>query len=134
MKLNLILLAKLYVFLFGLIHLDNVVSLLGINENIVSAPPYLSSWWWHMILLLVYSVLPILTVCMGNYALYTMVAGVSLVGVLVRILGVFTWIMDLQSVVVPLYALTAVLSLILAVENVASRVSGEILSLRWSQF
>jgi len=134
MKLNLILLAKLYVFLFGLIHLDNVVSLLGINENIVSAPPYLSSWWWHMILLLVYSVLPILTVCMGNYALYTMVAGVSLVGVLVRILGVFTWIMNLQFVVVPLYALTAVLSLILAVENVASKVSGEILSLRWSQF
>jgi len=134
MKLNLILLAKLYVLLFGLIHLDNVVSLLGINENIVSAPPYLSSWWWHMILLLVYSVLPILTVCMGNYALYTMVAGVSLVGVLVRILGVFTWIMNLQFVVVPLYALTAVLSLILAVENVASKVSGEILSLRWSQF
>ena len=134
MKLNLILLAKLYVFLFGLIHLDNVVSLLGINENIVSAPPYLSFWWWHVILLLVYLVFPILTVWLGNYALYTMVAGVSLVGVLVRILGVFTWIMDLQFVVVPLYVLAAALSLILAVDNVSSKVSGEILSLGWSQF
>jgi len=134
MKLNLILLAKLYVFLFGLIHLGNVVSLLGINENMVSAPPYLSFWWWHLVLFLVYLVFPILTVCVDNYALYTMVTGASLVGILVRVFGVFTWITDLRFVLVPLYALAALLSLILAVENVASRVSGEILSLRWSQF
>jgi hypothetical protein len=134
MKLNLILLAKLYVFLFGLIHLDNVVSLLGINESIVSAPPYLSLYWWHVVLFLVYLVFPILTVLVDKYTLYTIVTGLSLVGVLVRALRVFTWVTDFYLMLVPLYALAAVLSLILAVENVASRVSGEILSLEWSQF
>lgn len=134
MKPNLILFAKLYVFLFGLIHLDNVISLLGINENMVGAPPYLSFWWWHVVLFLVYLVFPILTVCADNYALYTMVAGLSLVGVLVRVLRVFTWIMDQQFLLVPLYVLAAVLSLILAVGNVTSKVSGEILSSTCSQF
>lgn len=134
MKLNLVLLAKLYIFLFSLTHLDNVVSLLGINENIASAPPYLSFWWWHVVLFLVYSAFPILTVLMDNYTLYTMVMGISLAGIVVRAFRVFTWITDSHFVFVPLYAMAAFLSLILAVENVASRVSGEILSLGWSQF
>lgn len=134
MKLNLILFAKFYVLLFGLIHLDNVISLLGINENIASAPPYLSFWWWHVVLFLVYLVFPILTVLIDSYALYTMVTGASLAGIVVRVFGVFTWITDLHFVLVPLYALAAFLSLVLAMENVASRVSGEILFLGWSQF
>jgi len=134
MKLNRVLLAKLYIFLFSLTHLDNVVSLLGINENIASAPPYLSFWGWHIVLFLVYLVFPILTVLVDNYALYTIVTGVSMVGILVRAFIVFTWVTGLYLMLVPLYALAAVLSLILAVENVASRASGEILSLGWSQF
>jgi hypothetical protein len=134
MKLNLILFAKLYVFLFGLIHLDNVVSLLGINENMVSAPPYLSFWWWHVALFLVYLVFPVLTVIIDNYALYTMIAGVSLVGILVRVFGVFVWIADLFFIFVPLYGLAAFLALMLAVDSVASKASVEILSLGWSQF
>jgi hypothetical protein len=134
MKLNLILSAKLYVFLFGLIHLDNVISLLGINENIASAPPYLSFWGWHIVLLLAYLVFPVLTVLVGNYVLYGIVTGLSVVGILVRVLRVFTWVTDFYLILVPVYALAAVLSLVLAVENVASRVSGEILSLKWTQF
>ena len=134
MKPNLVLLAKLYILFFGLIHLDNVASLLGINENMVSAPPYLSFWGWHLILLLVYLVFPMLTVMIDNYALYTTIAGVSLVGILIRALGVFVWTTDLHFVLVPLYGLTTFLSLMLAAENVASRASGEILNLRWSQF
>ena len=134
MKLNLILFAKLYIFLFGLIHLDNVVSLLGINENITSAPPLLSFWWWHIVLLLFYLVFPLLTVLVDNYAVYTMLAGVSVIGILVRVLRVFTWITDLHFILIPVYVISAGLSLILAMENVASRVSGEILSLGWSQF
>jgi len=66
--------------------------------------------------------------------LYTIVTGVSMVGILVRAFIVFTWVTGLYLMLVPLYALAAVLSLILAVENVASRASGEILSLGWSQF
>lgn len=134
MKPNLVLLAKLYIFLFSLTHLDNVISLLGINENIAGAPPYLSFWGWHILLFLVYLVFPILSVLVDNYALYTMVTGVSLVGILVRAFKVFTWVTDFYLMLVPLYALAAALSLILAVENVASRVSAEVLSLGWSQF
>lgn len=134
MKLNLVLLAKLYVLLFGLINLDNIVSLLGINESMVSAPPYLSFWWWHVVFFLFYVVFPILTVCVDNYGLYTMVAGISLFGALVRVLGLFTWMMDLQFLLVPFYGLAAILSLILAVENAASEVSSQILGSTWSQF
>ena len=134
MKLNLALLAKLYIFLFSLVHLDNIVSLLGINESMVSAPPYLSFWWWHVVFFLVYVVFPILTVCVDSYALYTMAAGVSLVGVLVRVLGVITWMMELQFSLVPFYVLAAFLSLILAVGNAAQEVSSQILCSTWSQF
>jgi len=134
MKLNLALLAKLYIFLFSLTHLDNVISLLGINENIVSAPPYLSFWWWHVVLFLFYLVFPVLTVMIDNYALYTMIAGVSLVGILVRVFAVFVWIADLLFVFVPLYGLAAFLALMLAADSVASKASVEILSLGWSQF
>ena len=134
MKLNLALLAKLYIFLFSLTHLDNVISLLGINENIVSAPPYLSFWWWHVVLFLFYLVSPVLTVMIDNYALYTMIAGVSLVGILVRVFAVFVWIAELLFVFVPLYGLAAFLALMLAADSVASKASVEILSLGWSQF
>ena len=134
MKPNLVLLAKLYIFLFSLTHLDNVISLLGINENLASAPHYLSFWGWHIVLLLVYLVFPVLTVLLDNYALYTTMTGVSLVGILLRAFRVFTWITDLYLVLVPLYALASLLSLILAVENVATRSAGEILGLGYSQF
>lgn len=82
MKLNLTSLAKVYIGFFGLIHFSHVISLLGLNETMVNAPPFLTFWWWHAILFLVYGVLPIITVLIDNEKSYLIVTGVSLVGIL----------------------------------------------------
>ena len=79
-------------------------------------------------------IMPITAVLVDKYALYLAVAGVSLVRIVAEVSRAFTWNTNLHLMLAPLYALAAALSLILAVENVASRVSAEILSLEWSQF
>ena len=137
MKLNLISLAKIYILVFGFLHFGHVISflgILGINETMVNAPPYLTFWWWHVILFLVYGVLPIITVSIDNEKSYLILTGVSLVGILVEAFRVFTWAMDFYFILALLDSLAAILSIILAVEKVASEASAEILSLGWSQF
>lgn len=134
MKPNTISLAKVYLVLFGLIHFYHVFSIIGIHETIVSAPSYLSFWWWHIILLLVYGVLPIISVLIGNEKSCLIVTGVSLVGLLMETFGTFTWITNFHFTFALLDSLAVILSLFLAVENVALEVAAEILSLEWSQF
>jgi len=48
--------------------------------------------------------------------------------------GFFTWTPDLHLMLAPFYALAAIFCLVLAAEDVASKVAGEILSSQWSQF
>lgn len=137
MKLNFISLAKVYIVFFGFIHFSHVISflgILGINETMVSAPPFLTFWLWHVILFIVYGMLPIITVSIDNEKSYLILTGVSLVGILVEAFRVFTWAMDFYFILALLDSLAAILSLILAVEKVASEASAEILSLGWSQF
>jgi len=137
MKLNFISLAKVYIVFFGFIHFSHVISflgILGINETMVSAPLFLTFWLWHVILFIVYGVLPIITVSIDNEKSYLILTGVSLVGILVEAFRVFTWAMDFYFILALLDSLAAILSIILAVEKVASEASAEILSLKWSQF
>lgn len=134
MKLNLITLAKIYIVFFGLVHFDHVVSLLGINETMVSAPPYLNFWWWHFILFLVYGALPLIAILIDNEKSCLAVTGISLIGILMGVLNMFPRIMDFYLIFAFLDSLATIFSLFLAVENVASEVSAEILGLEWSQF
>lgn len=133
MKLEFAAMAKCYLVCFALINITHVFSLLGILSA-TSPPVPLDSWWWHAILFLSYMILPITAVLVDNYALYVTVAGASIARILVEAFMAFSWTADLYFVVTPLCALAAIVSLFLAVENVASEVSSEILSLQWSQF
>lgn len=133
MKISLTTLAKSYLLCFGLVNYTHVSSLLGILSAI-SPPPYPSSWWWHAVLFLTYMILPIAAALADNYAIYVTVAGASVVRMLAEALMPLSWPMGLNLILAPLCALAAIVSLFLAVENVASKVSSEILSLQWSQF
>ncbi len=133
MRLRLAALARYYLLCFGLTNCVHVFSLLGILSAI-SPPLSPDSWWWHAILFLAYMILPFTAILADKYALYATVAGVSLVRTIAEAFRVFAWSVDLYTVLVPLYALAAISSLVLAVEKVASEVSAEILSLEWSQF
>lgn len=126
-------LAKSYILCLGLANCIHVFSLLGILSAV---GPQLSvnPWWWHLILFLVYMILPFTAILADKYALYSTVAGVSLVRMIAEAFRVFAWSVDLYTMLAPLYALAAISSLILAVEKAASEVSAEILSLEWSQF
>ena len=126
-------LAKSYLLCFGLINTTHVFSLLGILSAIIP-PPYPVSWWWHAVLFLTYMILPIAAALADNYAIYVTVAGASAVRMLAEALMPFSWPIGLNFILAPLCALAAIVSLFLAVENVASEVSSEILSLQWSQF
>jgi len=134
MKPTMMSLAKIYVASFGLAYYEHFAPLVGIGETLIGAPSYPSSWSWHAILLLTYIVLPIAAVFVDNYASYMITAAVATIGILAEVFGVFVWTTSSYLVILPLSALAVVISSILAVEDVASKVSGEILQLRWSQF
>jgi hypothetical protein len=134
MRLDLISLAKIYILFFGLVHFSHIISMLGINEIIISAPPYLTFWWWHLLLLVVYGVVPIIAVLTDNEKSCLVVAGISLIGMFMGAFQVLTMTMSLHFIFAFLNSLAAVFSLLLAVEIVALKVSAEILSLGWSQF
>jgi len=133
MKLNLASLAKVYIVFFGLIHFSHIFSLFGIL-TLDNAPPYESFWWWNVILSLTCMVLPVIAVLIDNYLLYVSVAAVSVVRILAEAFRLFIWTTDLYLMLAPFYALAAVFCLVLAAEDVASKVAGEILSSKWSQF
>ena len=134
MKPNVISFAKVYLVLFGLIHFYHIFSIMGIYETIVSAPSYLSFWWWHIILLLVYGVLPIISMLMDNEKSCLIVTGVSMVGILMETSRTFMWITNFHFTFTLLNSLAVILSLFLAVENVSFKVAAERLSLERSQF
>jgi len=134
MKPNLATFSKIYIICFALANYSDLLSVLGIGGSLITAPGYLSFWWWHVIFFLTYMVLPVVTILINNYRCYVVLAGVSLAGILIDILGVFTWTTNLHTLLLPFYALAAIVSLNLAVENVASKISAEILSLESSRF
>ena len=134
MRLNLVVLSKVYLLSFGLFHLNHVISLLGVNETILGAPSYIAAWWWHFILLLVYGAAPITAALTDNEKICLLVTGASVIWTFVGATGVFVMAMNIHYISVLLSPLASAFSLILAVENVASRISAEILSLEWSQF
>jgi hypothetical protein len=85
--------------------------------------------WWYAVLSFAFVIVPVITVLIDNYALYVTVAGVSLVRILVESFTLFSWATNVYFMFVPLYAMATVLSLFLAMEKVASKISAEILSL-----
>jgi len=134
MRFNLVTLAKIYIFSFGLFHFTHIIPLLGVNEIIIRAPHYLTLWWWHLTILLVYGAVPIISALTENEKLSLVVTGAALIGVYIGASGVLTMTMSLHYIFALLSSLAAIFSLLLAAEKVALEVSAEILSLGWSQF
>jgi hypothetical protein len=131
-KLDLATLSRLYILCLGLTNYSHVFSLFGfLSEN--NASSYPNPLWWYAVLSFTFVIIPVITALIDNYALYVAVAGVSLVRILVESFTLFSWATHVYFMFVPLYAMATVLSLFLAMEKVASKISAEILSLEWSQ-
>jgi hypothetical protein len=134
MKFNLPTVTKAYLLLVSLVNFNHVISMLGLIETLVNAPPYLSFWWWHVILVLVYGILPLGAVLVNNEKSFLVVTGVFIAGILMESFGVFTMIVDARLVFLLLDTLAVALSLALAVENASIKIAAERLSLERSQF
>lgn len=134
MKSNLTRISKAYLLLVSLINFNHVISMLGLTETLVNAPPYLNVWWWHVILFLVYGMLPLGAVLVNNEKFFLIVTGVYIAGILTESFGVFTMVVDVRLVFLLLDTLAVVFSLVLAVENVSIKVAAERLSFERSQF
>jgi succinate-acetate transporter protein len=134
MKLNLPTVSKAYLLLVSLINFNHVISMLGLTETLVNAPPYLSFWWWHVILVLVYGMLPISAVLVNNEKSFLIVTGVFIAGIFTESFGVFTMIVDARLIFLLLDTLAVAFSLVLAVENASLKMAAERLSFERSQF
>lgn len=132
-KINVISISKIYLFILGLTNVNHLTTLLGVSETIVIAPFYLNDRWWSLILVLLYMVFPIIVILLNNYFLFVFLSGISIVRIFFEVCGILTWVPG-PYLILPLYIIASALSLLLAIENVGSRASGEILKLMWSQY
>ena len=89
--------------------------------------------WIPLSILLAYIMVPIILLIIDNYMAYTLLSGASLLRVAIELEG-FLPPTSLRIATVILYILATFLSLTLAVEDLSSRIRGEILRLKWSQF
>ena len=89
--------------------------------------------WTPLSILLAYIVVPIILLIIDNYIAYTLLSGVSLLRVAIELEGVLPPT-SLRTATIILYISAIFLSLTLAVEDLSSRIRGEILRLKWSQF
>lgn len=85
-----------FLIIFGLYHLPHILSLLGIYESIIYAPPTLTVWQWHIVLLLVYGVTPLIVVKTENKPLSALLALACLIGAATEALHVFKWSIDVE--------------------------------------
>ncbi len=92
-----------------------------------------SPYSWHSVLLLVSMFLPTLAFLTGNYRVYVTSAVACSASTLLEACRVMSCPIDYRLVSASLLLLTAILSLVLAVEDVAVRVAGDVLSEKWSQ-
>ncbi len=127
-------LGKSYLIFFGLFHSLHLGSLSGVIESLIDAPPFFSLSSWHLILFVTYMALPIFSVFIDNFFLYFIVAGASIVRVLIDVLGVFIWISNLHILFFLLNLLAALFCMVLALDDVVLKVSAEILSFQWSKY
>jgi len=93
-----------------------------------------SAPWLQLCIFLAYIAMPIIVLLINNYVSYTLLAGVFLLRPIIELVGAFPWTLSFHMVLAPFYILAAFFSLILAVENISSKISGEIFKLKWSQF
>ena len=89
--------------------------------------------WIPLSILLAYIMVPIILLIIDNYIAYTLLSGVSLLRVAIELEG-FLPPTSLRIATIILYILATFLSLTLAVEDLSSKIKGEILRLKWSQF
>lgn len=133
MKFNLPTVAKGYLLGVGLLNFHHGLSVLGLTETLVTAPPHLSVWWWHVLLFLGYGLMPLGAVFINNEKFCVLVTSVFIAGMLTESFGVFTMIVN-GLLFLSLDTLAAALSLVLAVEHTSMKVAAERLSLERSQF
>ena len=125
--------AKIYLLFLTLINCSSILGLISINEPLVY-PSVFYIWAWNLIFFLVYLLLPVVAVATDNYISYVAFSGISILRIILDFLKMNPLTTDLSTILTPLYALAAILCLFLAADKVSSEVSGEILSLAWSQF
>ena len=89
--------------------------------------------WIPLSILLAYIMVPIILLIIDNYIAYTLLSGAYLLRVAIE-LEEFLPPTSLRIATIILYILATFLSLTLAVEDLSSRIRGEILRLKWSQF
>ena len=123
---------KIFIASLGLITYGELSSLVKADSPTYEfiAKPML---WIPLSILLAYTIVPIILLIIDNYIAYTLLSGASLLRVAFELEG-FLPPTSLRIVTIILYILATFLSLTLAVENLSSRIRGEILRLKWSQF
>ena len=127
-------LSKIYLLIFGILNFNHLIPLLGLSEAASIVHPYANLGAWQIVLIAVYGIIPIVAVLLSHEKLFLTVTGASLIGI---VMECFITLMLLQSVnplFLLLYALTAYISLVLAVEHFSLKIAAEIMSLHRSKF
>jgi hypothetical protein len=115
--------SKLYVLGYSLIKLSYALTILGGNGLSAGTPPLFSVWWLHIILTLCCVIIPITSLLVNNEKSWLMVTGVVSIGLSMELLRGLTQSVCFPVAVIVLDAIAAILSLRLAVENVALQVA-----------
>jgi len=128
-----IILIKLFIVSLGLVTYGNFSPMMRINSSaseIMIGP----TLWPHLFMFLAYVAVPIIVLLINNYISYTMLAGMFLLRTIIELIGMFPSPFSLHMLIASLYIIATLLSLILAAENLSSKIRGEIFRLKWSQF
>ena len=125
MKINFLLLAKIYIVFFGLVHVKHGLFFLGILNDTIRII-YPNDGIWHLIMFFIYTLLPILTVLKDDYYYYMTASGFFVLRMVAEAVLLIT---DFYLITMSLSIIAISLCLILAIESVASRVAVEFLSL-----
>jgi len=128
-----IVLIKIFIASLSLLTYGDFSPMLRDGSSLIGIPAG-SALWLQLALFLAYIAMPIIALAINNYVSYTLLAGVFLLRPIIEFVGVLPWTISFHILIAPLYILAALFSLILAIENISSKISGEVLRLKWSQF
>jgi hypothetical protein len=129
-KLNFIHLAKTYLLGLGLLSsyylFTYLFGFIAPSSNPITAESDFS--YLHLLLSTFYVFFPIIAALADNYKLYIAMLGIAASRIFMAISGILGWEISIMPVSIVLYVLASFLCLFLAVENVSSRVTVEVLS------
>ena len=129
---NLRILAKIYIAFFGLLHYGYFTTLLVPTSN-PGHVSFSSTYLWSSTALLVaYMLLPLLAIIIDRYPLYFAVSVVCAARIPFEMFMTYVWTTTFALTILSC-GLTTLLCLLLAVDDVALNVAGEILTIESSR-